>query len=52
MAKLKKSFLLRIDPQVYAWNDGHRMNCAASAHQYILREALLKTGRLLVKKNN
>ncbi|MGI6469185.1 MAG: toxin-antitoxin system HicB family antitoxin [Syntrophomonadaceae bacterium] len=56
MAKLKKSFLLRIDPQVYAalerWAQDELRS--VNAHiEYILREALLKTGRLLkTKKNN
>jgi len=49
MANQKKSFLLRIDPQVYAalerWAQDELRS--VNAHiEYILRDALLKAGRL------
>lgn len=49
MAIVKKSFLLRIDPQVYAalerWSQDELRS--VNAHiEYILRDALLKVGRL------
>jgi hypothetical protein len=49
MANIKKSFPLRIDPQIYAalerWSQDELRS--VNAHiEYILREALLKTGRL------
>lgn len=49
MAIVKKSFPLRIDPQVYAalerWSQDELRS--VNAHiEYILREALLKAGRL------
>lgn len=49
MAIIKKSFPLRIDPQVYAalerWSQDELRS--VNAHiEYILREALLKAGRL------
>ncbi len=49
MAIVKKSFPLRIDPQVYAalerWSQDELRS--VNAHiEYILRDALLKAGRL------
>lgn len=49
MANVKKSFPLRIDPQIYAalerWSQDELRS--VNAHiEYILREALLKAGRL------
>lgn len=49
MANVKKSFPLRIDPQIYValerWSQDELRS--VNAHiEYILREALLKAGRL------